>query len=129
MGRPAVAVAVRELTRQMHAANPRVDELTRVADSWRLIEHEAVDASCKQRRCDAVTGHVADSHDDTLVALEVDRGVVAAHTRHRPEIAHNFDVAPSLVGRNHAPMDTLSDFQICLEPNPRVAWVGALWCC
>ena len=62
-----------------------------------------------------MAGDVADADDDPLVVLEMDRGVVAPHTDHRLEITHDFKIAPSLVGGNHAAMNTRRDLQVRLE--------------
>ena len=80
------------------------------------MEHEAVDATCQQRRGHSVAGDVADSDDDPLVVLEMDRGVIAPYTDHRLEITHDLEIVPSLVGGNHAAMNTLGNLQVRLEP-------------
>ncbi len=87
----------------------QLDDLTGMADVWSVIQHEAVDATGEQRRGDAVTGDIAHAHDDVLVALEMNGGIVAAHADHRVEVAHDFEVAPSLVGGDHAAMHALGD--------------------
>ena len=69
----------------------------------------------EEERIHSVAGDVADSDEDPLVVLEMDRGVVAADTDHRLEITYDFKIAPLLVGRNHAAMNPRRDVQICLQ--------------
>ncbi len=74
-----------------------------------------------------MAGDVADSDDDPLVVLEVHRGVVAPHTDHRLEIAHDFEIAAALVCGNHAAVDTLGDLQVLLELVPIVVYFSPIW--
>ncbi len=73
-----------------------------------------------------MAGDVTDSDDDPLVVLEMDGGVVAPYTDHRLEITHDFEIAPSLVGGNHAAMNTLGDPQVRLEPIVIVVDLGPI---
>ena len=71
-------------------------------------------------------GDVADWDDEPLVVLEMARGVAAPHTGHRLERAHDFNIAQSLAGGNHAAMNRRSDLQVRLETIAIVVDLGPI---